>query len=146
MARVLSTITRDGVEYWVEIVTKGRTLDENGKDVPKIVGKSATRLVENLEEACEVYGTKVIFEKAMAQIRTDNRNAVRGSSDGGKLKASDVIQMFCDGTLDATVVNENALKWKVDNTTAAERMIVVEPDAERITYSTIKRIDEELEE
>lgn len=136
MARELSTIKKDGVEYWVEVVTKEK----------KLIGKSATQVAKNLADACDIYGTRVVFEKAMSQIRTDNRNAVRGSAGGGKLKASDVIQMFCDRTLDATTVNDNALKWSVDNCTAAERMLETDADPDRITYPTIKRVDEVLDD
>ena len=130
------TQKKDGLTYWIEKVNSGH----------QCIGQSATRVAENLEEACEVYGTQTIFEKAMSQIRTDNRNAVRASASGGKLKASEVISLFIDGTLNPTDVQENAQKWNVDTTTAAERMIHEEPDADRITWPVIVKKDEKLPE
>jgi hypothetical protein len=126
---------RDGVQYRIVPAKSGG----------QIVGLAPVEITdgdtpqESLVNAVETYGDEVCHELIVRQVTTDRKNAVRARATSTKLKASDVIAMFCEGKLQASEVQENAKRWGVDTTTAAERMVHEEPDAERIHWDLIAK-------
>ena len=136
MKKALETIEEDGKTYWLEEVKKDG----------KIVGTSATEIPanENLEGALELFGSKQIYDLAMSQIRTNNRNTVR--SVGATIKASSIVDAVVSGKLDASEIQSNAKIWGVDFTKAGIKMLTPEIDGSMITFFTPSKIDEPIKD
>lgn len=136
MKKQLETIEEDGKMYWIEEVKKdGKSVGQAGTEIPKD---------ENLEGALELYGSKQIYDLAMAQLRTNNRNTIR--SGGSTLKASDVVNAIIRGKLVATEVEQNAKLWFCNFTKAGARMLAPGINSNKIIFFATKKIDEEIED
>lgn len=132
MKKTLKIIEHNGYKWWEEDVTKDK----------KFVGKSGTRIPEpyTCESGVDMYGSKQLLDLAMAQLRTNHRNSVRGGKLG--IKASDIVDAVVAKKLDASEIQSNAKVWNCDFTTAGIRMLTPEVDGNQITFFLPTRIDE----
>ena len=138
--KALTIIEHDGHKYWEEDVTKDK----------KSVGRSATMIPEpyNHIGAVEMYGSQQILDLAMAQLRTNHRNSVRGGK-GSKLTAEDVFTLVSNGTLIMSEVQRNAATLLSNNPTekyaftkAAAAMLIPEDSDGKTTFFAPVKIDE----
>ena len=105
MAKVIDTIEKDGVNYWIQ---KVRTLG-------KVVGFAPTKIRSTLEGLKEDFSDQEIVELACRQLREDSKNAVRPKYNKDKIKASSVIAAWQDGTLTAEMQAEANKLWQEPN-------------------------------
>ena len=105
MAKVIETIEKDGVLYWVQKVhTQGKT-----------VGFAPTKVRKDLDELLADMEPEVICELACRQLREDSKNAVRPKYNKDKVKPADVLAAIGDGRLTAEMQIKANEMWQEAN-------------------------------
>lgn len=115
------------VPCWIDDVKSGG----------KVVGHAPTKITDDVDDDIKTYGRDRCHTLIISQVRTNHKNTVRAKMAGGKLKASEVINLVVAGELDANKIKTYADSHNVDFSTAANEMMVKESDPEKIHWDVL---------